>query len=81
MTTLMVEENGRISLPKHIFGMRNVREEIINMTDTPMEVSSTLSLLNSVDLYWKSQLLVEYSKDLHTSMILYDMQHEEGYLV
>ena len=40
-----------------------------------------LSLSRSVDLYWKSQLLVEYSKDLHTCMILDGMQQEEGYLV
>ena len=51
------------------------------MTSTSMDVSAVLSLLSSVDLYWKSQLIVEYSKDLHTSMILDDMQQEEGYLV
>ena len=45
-----------------------------------MEVSPALSLLSSVDLYWKSQLLVEYSNYLHTEMILDDMQQEEGYL-
>ena len=75
------EENGRISLPTHIFGIGNVREEISSMTDTSMEVSSALSLLNSVDLYWKSQLLVEYSKDLHTCMIIDGLQQEEGYFV
>ena len=51
------------------------------MTYILMGESPALSLLNSVDLYWKPQLLVEYSKDLHTSMILDDMQQEEGYLV
>ena len=50
------------------------------MKSTPMDVSEALSLLSSVDLYWKSQLLVEYSKDLHTGMILDDLQQEEGYL-
>ena len=40
-----------------------------------------LPLLSNVDLYWKSQLLVEYSKYLHTGMILYGMHQEEGYLV
>ena len=39
-----------------------------------------MSLLSSVDLYWKSQPLVEYSKYLHTCMILDDLQQEEGYL-
>ena len=51
------------------------------MTSTSMDISTALSLLSSVDLYWKSQLLVEYFKDLHTGMILDDMQQEEGYLV
>ena len=80
-SALREEENGRINLPIHIFGMRNVREEIINMTNTSMEVSLALSLLSSVDLCWKYQLLVEYSKDLHTCMILDDLQQDEGYLV
>ena len=61
--------------------MGDVKEKINNMTDISMEVSPTLLLLESVDLYWKPQLLVEYSKDLHTDMILDDMQQEEGYLV
>ena len=51
------------------------------MTDTFVDASSTLSLLSSVDMYWKSQLLVDYSKDLHTCMILDDQLHEESYLV
>ena len=59
--------------PKHIFGMRYVKGNINNMIGTSMDVSLVLSLLNNADLYWKSQLLVEYSKDLHTCMILDDM--------
>ena len=51
------------------------------MTDISVDASSALSLLNSLDLYWKSRLLVDYSKDLHTCMILDDQLHEEGYLV
>ena len=51
------------------------------MTNTSIEVSLALSLLRSVDLYWKSQLLVEYSKDLHTCMILDGLHQEEGYLL
>ena len=34
-----------------------------------------------IDPYWKSQLLVDYSKDIFTCMILDDQLHEEGYLV
>ena len=51
------------------------------MTNISIDASSALSLLSSLDLYWKSQLLVDYSKDLHTCMILDDQLHEEGYLV
>lgn len=51
------------------------------MTDIFFDTSSALSLLSSLDLYWKSQLLVYYSKALHTCMILDDQLHEEDYLV
>ena len=79
--TLWEEKKGGISLPKNSFGMCNVKEAISNKTSTPMDVLAALSLLSSVDLYWKSQLLVEYSKYLHTGMILDGMHQEEGYLV
>ena len=46
-----------------------------------VDTSLTLPLLGGLDPYWKSQLLVDYSKDLHTCMILDDQLHEEGYLV
>ena len=45
-----------------------------------MDESAVLSLLSSVDLYWKSQLLVEYSKYLHIGMIQDGMHQEYGYL-
>ena len=61
--------------------MCNVKDEIRNKTSTPMDVSAELYLFRSVDIYWKSQLLVKYSKYLHTGMILDGMQQEEGYLV
>ena len=78
---LWLENKGRISLPTNHFGMCDVKREINKKTSTSMDVSAALSLLSSVDLYWKSQLLVEYSKDLHTGMILDGMHQEEGYLV
>ena len=74
------EKNGRISLPTHTFGIGYVKEKINITTDILVDVSSTLSLLINVDLYWKSQLLVEYFKDLHIGMILDEMKQEEGYL-
>ena len=75
------ENKGRKNLPTHTFGIEDVKEDINNMTDISIQISSSLSLLSSVDLYWKSQLLVDYSKYLHTYMILDDQLHEEGYLV
>ena len=50
------------------------------MTNVLCDISSVLSLWR-IDSYWKSQLLVEYSKDLFTCMILDDQLHEEGYSV
>ena len=51
------------------------------MTYISVDRAFALSLLVSLDPYWKSQLLVDYSKDLHTCMILDDQLHEEGYSV
>ena len=39
------------------------------------------SNMGGINMDWKSQLLVDYSKDLHTCMILDDQLHDEGYLV
>ena len=80
-TALWEERNGRINLPTNHFGMCNVNKTINNKASTPMDESTTLSLLSSVDIYWKYQMLVDYSKDLHTGLILDGMHQEEGYLV
>ena len=80
-TVLWEEKNGRINIPTNQFGMCNFKNKIGNKTRTPMDVSTVLSLLSSLDLYWRSQLLVEYSKDLHTGMILDGMKQGGGYLV
>ena len=42
--------------------------------------SSALSL-RRVDPYWRSQLLVEYSKDLGACMIIDDPEGEDRYMV
>ena len=60
--------------------MGDIKEESSHMIDVLYDISSTLSLWE-IDPYWKSQLLVDYSKDLHTCMILDDQIHEEGYSV
>ena len=75
------EEKGRNDLPMHTFGMGDFKDGSNHMIDISVDRSSILSLLESVDLYWKSQLLVDYSKDINACMILDDQLHEEGYLV
>ena len=75
-SALWEEKNGRNNLPTHTFDIEGVKERSSNMTDISVDASSALSLLSSVDLYWKSQLLVDYSKDLHTCMMLDDQMHE-----
>ena len=60
--------------------MGDVKEEDNHMTNVLHDRSSTLSLWR-IDPYWNSQLLVEYSKDIFTCMILDDQLHEEGYSV
>ena len=37
--------------------------------------------LGRIDPYWRSQLLVEYSKDLGACMILDDPNGDDGYMV
>ena len=78
---LWEDMHGRNDLPTYKFGMGDVKEESGHMTDISVDGSSTLSLLGSLDPYWKSKLLVDYSKDLHTCLILDDQLHEEGCLV
>ena len=40
------------------------------MTDTSFQTSTTLSMLGSLDPYWESQLLMEYSKNLFTCKVI-----------
>ena len=40
------------------------------MVDTSFHNSTTLLMLGSLDPYWESQLLMEYSKDLFTCKVL-----------
>ena len=68
------------NLPISTFGMGDVKEEGSHMKDVLCDKSLALSLWE-IDPYWKSQLLVDYSKDIFTCMVLDDQLHEEGYLV
>ena len=62
------------------FGMGYVKEERNNMTGAPHDRSTSLSLL-SIDPYWRSQLLVEYSKDLFSCRVLDDQISDGRYAV
>ena len=80
-STMWKERHGKDnSLPTFIFGMGDFKQEDNHMTDVLYDISLVLSLWR-IDPYWKSQLLVDYSKDLSTFMILDDQLDEEGYLV
>ena len=58
------------------FGIGDVKEEGSHMTGATQYRSAALSL-GGLDPYWRSQLLVEYSKDLLTCRIL-DDQFSDG---
>ena len=68
------------NLPVCKFGIGDVKEGSNDMKNDLYHRSSTLSLWR-IDPYWKSQLLVDYSKDIFTCMILDDQLQEEGYSV
>ena len=40
------------------------------MTGVAFHISTVLSLLGSLDPYWESQLLIEYSKDFFTCKVI-----------
>ena len=60
--------------------MGDVKEEGSHMTGVLHKRSSALSLWR-IDPYWNSHLLVDYSKDIFTCMILDGQLHEEEYSV
>ena len=62
------------------FGMRDVMGKDSIMWGASHFKSSALSL-RRIDLYWRSQLLVEYSKDLGACMILDDPEGDYRYIV
>ena len=69
-STLWQKQQGKDSnLPTCIFDRGDVEGEGSHMTCVLHERSSALSLWR-IDPYWNSQILVEYSKDIFTCMIL-----------
>ena len=66
------EKNGRHRLPTYTLDIEDVKEKRNEIEAPSVGTLSALSLLGTLDPYWKSQLLLEYSKNLHTCMILDD---------
>ena len=60
--------------------MGDVKEESRNMITALHDRSTVLSLL-SIDPYWRSQLLVEYSKDIFACRVLDDQLSDGRYAV
>ena len=60
--------------------MRYVKEKYSSMWGASHCKSSAMSL-RRIDPYWRSQLLVEYSKDLDACMILNDPEGDDRYMV
>ena len=52
--------------PKFYFENKHVKEESHDMTGVAFQTSIVFSFLRSLDPYWVSQLMMEYSKDLFT---------------
>ena len=52
------------------FDIKHVKEESHHMKNASFHTSTALSILGSLDPYWESQLLMEYSKDLFTCKVL-----------
>ena len=51
------------------------------MTKASFQISTMLSMLGSLEPYWESQLLMEYSKDLFTCKVLDGKVMDEEYQV
>ena len=59
-----------IHTPTCGFGIEHVKEESYDVIGASFQISTMLSLLGSIDPYWESQLLLEYSKNLFTCKVL-----------
>ena len=71
---------GEVKILEEDFGMGYVKVAGNSMRRASHARSPALSL-RRIDPYWRSQLLVEYSKDLGACMILDDPDGDDRYLV
>ena len=71
---------GEVKSLEEDFGMGDVKVAGSSMRRASHDRSPALSL-RRIDPYWRSQLLVEYSKDLGACMILDDPDGDDRYMV
>ena len=71
---------GEVKGLEEEFGMGDVKVAGNNMRRASHARSQALSL-RMIDIYWRSQLLVEYSKDIGASMILDGPNRDDEYMV
>ena len=73
-------DSGGVKILEDSFGMGDVKVAGSRMRRASYARSPALSL-RKIDPYWRSQLLVEYSKDLGACMILDDLDGDDRYMV
>ena len=71
---------GEVKILEEDFGMGDVKVVGNNMRRASCARSPAMSL-GRIDPYWRSQLLVEYSKDLGACLILDDPDGDDRYMV
>ena len=71
---------GEVKSLEEKFGMGDVKVVDSSRRRASHARSPALSL-RRIDPYWRSQLLVEYSKDLGACMILDDLDRDDEYMV
>ena len=66
----MGQQREDFDTPTCDFDIRDVKYGSHDMTGAAFQTSTALSFLESLDPYWDSQLMMEYSKDLFTWEII-----------
>ena len=75
------KQGWSFNTPPCDFGIKHVKGERYDVIATSFQNSIALSLLGSLDPYWESQLLVEYSKNLFTCKVLDGKMEDRRYKV
>ena len=76
-----IQQNKVGNTPTCDFDIKNVKLESHHMTNASFHTYTMLSMLRSLDPYWESQLMMEYSKDLFTCKVLEEQEMNGKYKV